>query len=41
VDHAGRFDRYTAHASAKSGYNINAAFERLPKLRLDARKVSA
>ncbi len=41
LDEAGRLDWYIAQASAITGYNVNEAFERLGKLMLDARKVSA
>ncbi len=41
LDAAGRLDWYVAQASAKSGYNVGEAFERLAKMMLDARKVSA
>jgi small GTP-binding protein len=41
LDKAGKLNWYIAQASAKSGYNVNEAFERLGKLILDARKVSA
>lgn len=37
---AGRLNWYIAQASARTGYNVNEAFERLAKLMLDARKVS-
>ncbi len=38
---AGKLNWYIAQASAKSGYNVNEAFERLAKMVLDQRKVSA
>ncbi len=41
LDAAGGLDWYVAQASAKSGYNVGEAFERLAKMMLDARKVSA
>ena len=41
LDEAAKLDWYIAQASAKSGYNVNEAFERLGKLVLGARKVSA
>jgi small GTP-binding protein len=41
LDAAGRLDWYVAQASAKSGYNVGEAFERLAKMMLDARKGSA
>ena len=41
LDAAGRLNRYVAQASAKSGYNVSEAFERLAKMMLEARKVSA
>jgi GTPase SAR1 family protein len=41
LDAAGRLSWYVAQASAKTGYNVNEAFERLAKMMLEARKVSA
>jgi len=41
LDAAGKLDWYIAQASAKSGYNVGEAFERLAKMMLPARKVSA
>lgn len=41
LDEAGRLNWYVAQASAKSGYNVREAFERLAKMMLEARKVSA
>ena len=41
LDVAGKLDWYVAQASAKSGYNVSEAFERLAKMMLEARKVSA
>jgi len=41
LDAAGKLDWYIAQASAKSGYNVGEAFERLAKMMLNARKVSA
>jgi GTPase SAR1 family protein len=41
LDAAARVDWYVAHASAKTGYNVMEAFERLGKMMLEARKVSA
>ena len=41
LDAAGKINWYIAQASAKSGYNVNEAFERLAKMMLEARKVSA
>lgn len=41
LDEASRLDWYIAQASAKSGYNVNEAFERLAKMMLEGRKVSA
>ncbi|MBW2509546.1 MAG: GTP-binding protein [Deltaproteobacteria bacterium] len=41
LDAAGKLDWYIAQASAKSGYNVGEAFERLAKMMLHARKVSA
>lgn len=38
---AGKLNWYIAQASAKSGYNVNEAFERLAKMVLEQRKVSA
>jgi small GTP-binding protein len=41
LDAAGKLDWYIAQASAKSGYNVSEAFERLAKMMLEARRVSA
>ncbi|MGB5703369.1 MAG: Rab family GTPase [Polyangiales bacterium] len=41
LDTAGKLNWYIAQASAKSGYNVNEAFERLAKMMLETRKVSA
>lgn len=41
LDTAGKLDWYVAQASAKSGYNVIEAFERLGKMMLEARKASA
>jgi small GTP-binding protein len=41
LDAAGKINWYIAQTSAKSGYNVNEAFERLAKMMLEARKVSA
>jgi small GTP-binding protein len=41
LDAASNLDWYIAQASAKSGYNVGEAFERLAKMMLNARKVSA
>lgn len=41
LDEAGRLDWYIAQASARSGYNVNESFERLGKMMLGARRVSA
>jgi 50S ribosomal subunit-associated GTPase HflX len=41
LDAAGQAKWYIAQASAKSGYNVGEAFERLAKMMLEARKVSA
>ena len=41
LDAAGLANWYIAQASAKSGYNVAEAFERLAKMMLEARKVSA
>jgi len=41
LDAANRLNWYVAQASAKSGYNVAEAFERLAKMVLEARKVSA
>jgi ethanolamine utilization protein EutP (predicted NTPase) len=41
LDAAGQMNWYIAQASAKSGYNVAEAFERLAKMMLEARKVSA
>jgi small GTP-binding protein len=41
LDAVGRLDWYVAQASAKSGYNVSEAFERLAKMVLEVRKVSA
>ena len=41
LEAAGKLDWYIAQASAKSGYNVNEAFERLAKMMLDVRKESA
>ena len=41
LDAAGKLDWYVAQASAKSGYNVSESFERLAKMMLEARKVSA
>ena len=41
LDAAGNLNWYVAQASAKSGYNVSEAFERLAKMMLEARKVSA
>lgn len=41
LDAANRLNWYVAQASAKSGYNVAEAFERLAKMMLEARKVSA
>lgn len=40
LDTAGKLNWYIAQASAKSGYNVNEAFERLAKMMLETRKVS-
>lgn len=41
LEAAAKVDWYVAQASAKSGYNVEEAFERLAKMMLEARKVSA
>ncbi len=41
LDAAGEMNWYIAQASAKSGYNVAEAFERLAKMMLEARKVPA
>ena len=41
LDEAARLDWYVAHASAKTSYNVTEAFERLGKMMLETRKVSA
>ena len=41
LDAANRLSWYVAQASASTGYNVNEAFERLAKMMLEARKVSA
>lgn len=38
---AGQLNWYIAQTSAKSGYNVSEAFERLAKMMLEARKVPA
>jgi len=41
LEAAAKLDWYVAQASARSGYNVKEAFERLAKMMLDARKASA
>ena len=41
LEAAGKLNWYIAQASAKSGYNVDESFERLGKMMLAARKVSA